>query len=295
MSSTTFYVVAFTAAIATFFVVWAILHDEVEENPWIGAGLIASVVLASSVLMREVLLLRANRRENAAARMAVSVRGVPLAKPRKFTLEQNAELIEDIRKRSEAAKLLGKFSEGHRSVFELCERYLEIASKELPHVGVGSPRLAALTKGSKTAGRIHRYHMLSWAEIEARSLMQNAREQENISEKVESSRKALGVLEAAMRNYPTEESFIESHKAIRDYILNAKIADWTDQAQRAEYKGDLNAAVGLYQDAMFDLENDESETAEKEAILERLRGEIERLRSFPGNGVQRPPTDAIEV
>ncbi|HEX6280484.1 MAG TPA: hypothetical protein VFZ49_10795, partial [Pyrinomonadaceae bacterium] len=191
LPATSYYFLAVAVAVGVFFLVWAILAETQEENPWITAGLFSSVTMISAVVVREVIL--RYRRETIALEQRrldqslLSARSVSRHEPdaTKLTLERNAYLVAEIVRKSEAASVLGKLAESHREVFELCERYIEVATKELAKVNVGSPRLAAITRGRSKAERLHRHHMMQWAEIEVGSNSLAASESERNSVRLE--------------------------------------------------------------------------------------------------------------
>src|SRR5258705_13830791 len=123
LPASNYYILAASAAIAFFFLVWGILNDGREETPWIPAGLGAAIVLSSAVILRELILREVRNRFLASQRQIDrSVRGISKRiherEPSKLTLERNATLLHDISRKSEAAKVLGRYADGHREVFE---------------------------------------------------------------------------------------------------------------------------------------------------------------------------------
>ena len=276
-----YYVLATSVAIAFFFLLWGILNDGRESTtPWIPAGIGAAIVLGSAVVIREVILRSARERFLQSQRQIDrSVKGIyrrgSADGPPKLTLERNAAILHEISKKSEAAKVLGRFAEGHREVFDLCHEYLVAVERELPTVGVGSPRIAALRRGSEVAGRYHHYHMLQWAELESRALTQEASSHDKISAKLESAQAAVGILDHALRSYPHDATLIESKKVLLEIVSSAKVADLIEKAERASFKGNEKRALGLYQDALF-LISREGTDANVDTI-QRLNGEIAKL------------------
>ena len=212
-----------------------------------------------------------------------SVRGIARRiherEPAKLTLERNAAILHEISRKSEAAKVLGKFAEGHREVFDLCTEYIAAVERELPTVGVGSPRIAALRRGTEVAGRFHHYHLLQWAEIEARTLTNEARSHDKIASKLESAQSAVGVLEFALRSYPHEPALLESRQVLLELVSSVKIADLMERAERAAFKGNEKRALSLYQDALF-LVGRENPDLNSETI-DHLNREIARLSGAP--------------
>ena len=133
------------------------------------------------MIFREVVLRRArNRYQAVVKRLNQNIHAV-YSQPgerrnaEKLTLEENAAILGQIKQKSDAANILGKFSAGHREVFEVCGEYLDRTDYELRTIGVGSPRMAALLKGRTAVAECHRFHLLQWAEIEARSFLRGSR------------------------------------------------------------------------------------------------------------------------
>jgi hypothetical protein len=282
LPASNYYILTASVAIAFFFLFWGILNDGQDETPWIPAGVGAAIVLASAVILREIILRTARNRFLASQRkIDMSVRGIARrASERdsaKLTLERNAAILGDISRKSEAAKVLGRFAEGHREVFEICEEYLGAVKRELPTVGAGSPRIAALLRGSEVANRYHFYHMLQWAEIESRSLTKEAAKRDKISDKLDSAQSALGVVEFALRSYPEERALLDSQKVLVELVSSMKVTDLMEKAERSAFKGNHRRALGLYQDALFFLQRENPEVGGE--VVDRINDEISKLRS----------------
>ena len=281
LPASNFYILAVSVAIALFFLVWGILNDgSADETPWIPAGLGAAMVLAGAVIVREIVLRGARNRFIASQRQIDrSIRGITRRihddQPPKLTLERNTAILHDISKKSDAAKVLGKFAEGHREVFELCEEYLSAVTRELPTVGAGSPRIAALRRGRQVAVKFHHYHMLHWAEIESRDLTREASKHDKISNKLDSAQAALDVVDFALRSYPEEPTLIDSRHVLVELLSKIKVTDLIERADRAAFKGNPKRALGLYQDALFVLQRQDPELTSDAAV--HVRGEIDRL------------------
>ena len=198
----------------------------------------------------------------------------------KLSLEKNAEIIKEIKKKSEAARTLGNLSNGHWNVIETCNEYLSVVEKQMETVGTGSPRLAGLRRGREIVGDLHRFHTLAWAEIESRSWSQKARNYATISEKLNAAQKALSVLESALEFYPTEQRLTESEMAVKNFIATIKVSHWIEQAERAAFKGNYKRAVNLYRDALFFLARENMDSAEQQTVAEQINLEIEKLRNL---------------
>jgi hypothetical protein len=292
LPASNYYVLSVAVSTAFFFLVWGILHDSGEETPWVTAGISASLLLCVAVILREVVLRRARNKFLRQQRvMENRVRSAHLRSqinsPRastKLTVERNAILIKEIEQKAEAAKLLGKFSSSHREVFEMCSEYIALNENELRSVNANSPRLAPLLKGRSMAAEYHRYHLLKWAEIETKSLSAEAQSRTRVDDKVESVKKALGVIDTSLTYYPQEKSLLESREVIQEMIVSIKVSDWIERAEKAAFKGDSVKAKSLYRDAMFYLGRDNIENAWREEVAIRIDREIESLNMSENKG-----------
>lgn len=261
------------------------LHDGQEDKPWIGAGLGASVLLIGAVLLREVILRNARNRFQLRQRMlSEGLIQLPresrtLRDSDKVTIERNDALLRHIRQKSQAAKVLASLAPAHREVFDLCEQYLRLIDREIPSIGVGSPRLPVLLRGSESVKKLHKYHLLKWTEIESQTSMQDARARSKLTEKIDSAEKALNSVEFALRHYPSELSLRESSVALREMIAAVKVEDLLERADRAEFKGHLTRAISLRQDALFLIDRLGFTSAGLVAVAERINGIIERTKS----------------
>lgn len=280
LPASNYYILAAATAIGVFFLVWGILHDELDDAPYIPAGLSASVVLGGAVVLREIILRTARDRFLASQRLLdQSLRHAPVRgavqDPNKLTLERNAAILHEITRKSEAAKVLGRLAESHREVFVLCEEYMAAAARELPTVGVGSPRIAALRRGSDIAAEYHHYHMLQWAEIQARSLTQDVQKHVKLVDKLGAANEALSVVDIALRYYPDEVRLRDSEELLRRLISSIQARSFVEKAERAKFKGNNKRAISLYEDALFHLARGGGDEIDTEA--QHLREEIERL------------------
>ncbi|CAN5482195.1 MAG: hypothetical protein M3Q26_01555 [Acidobacteriota bacterium] len=286
MPALNYYFLAATTAAAFFVFVWGILHDGIDDYQWIMAAAAAVIILSGAVFLREVVLRGARDRFLSAKRLDKSLRNIsshpdPAQDSTKLTLERNNAILREIKQKSDAAKVLGKFSEGHKEVVDICDEYLAATARELPKVGAGSPRIAALRKGNKLAGRSHHFHMLQWVEIEARSLMQDANARDKISEKLDIAQKALGIVERGLAFYPDEIRLLESQALLQDFTASIKVSNWIDKAERAFFKGNHKRAIDLYKDALFDLERDSIKSMDRQLMAEKIHLEIKRIKGFP--------------
>ena len=286
LPASNYYILTSAVAFCFFFLFWYVLREESEDMPWIGAGIGASLILGGAVILREVVLRKARTRYILAQRrldsnlLALPGLNQGAQNPNKLTLEKNAAIIKQIKQKSDAAKVLGKLSNGHWEVFEICNEYLLLNKNEQKTVAVGSPRIAALRRGREIVKELHHYHLLEWAEIEARSLTQEAKNNVTINDKLEASQKALNIIHKALQFYPEELHLKHSEEALTEFIASIKVSHWIEQAERSVFKGHYKKAESFYQDALFYLGRENLQTRERQLIAEKIYTEIEKIRGL---------------
>jgi hypothetical protein len=284
-----FYLLAFAASVAVFFLLVGILHDGVDDLPWVIGGAGSIIVLGTAVFVREVVMRNARRRFISAKRLDKRVwhltkRDADSHGSNKLTLAKNETIIAEIRKKSEAAKVLGTFPETHKAVVELCEGYLTLAADELAKAGAGSPRIPAIRKGTGVASRHHRYHMLKWAEIEARSLTLEAKSRGKIDEALGKAEKALLVVDLALRAYPLESSLVDSQGVLQNFITSIRVSKSVETAEREFFNGEYESAIRLYSDAACEFRRYDSNDPEREKAAVKIDLEISRIREIQKRG-----------
>jgi tetratricopeptide (TPR) repeat protein len=286
LPASNYYILAIAVTIAFFVLFMGLFHEPDEDAPWIIAGIGSSVVLIGGVVLREVILRKARNRYMLAQKQldynlnSVALHARSNQNLNKLTLEKNASIIREIEKKSEAARVLAKLPEGHMEVFEMCHEYLSINEKELETVGIGSPRLAALRRGKEIVRDLHHFHLLTWAQIESRTLTQEAKNRVTISEKLETAQKALSVLETALQFYPNETQLIESGGALKQFIASIKVSHWIELAERSAFKGNYKRAISHYRDALFFLARENIPIEESEIVAGKINLEITKLREI---------------
>ena len=294
LPASNYYVLAAATVIGVFFLAWGILQDGGEPSPWITAGILSSAVLIVAVILREVVLRSArNRFQTNQRRLDQSLQGFygSVRRPAadKLTLEKNAAILAEIKRKSDAAKVLGRFAEGHREVVDMCLEYMSAAERELPNVGVGSPRIAALSRGKDVAGQVHHFHLLQWAEIESRALTQEANGQVKQNERLETAHKAMGVVDYALNYYPHDRDLLDSKAVLSEFVASIKLSHLIEKAERAAFKGSNERALKHYNDALFMLRRDDAESGAADAAAEKIESEMQRLRQL--SGASRPSRD----
>jgi len=265
--------------------VWAVSRDggDEDENSIIIACAGAGLTIGSAVFLREVILRKARNRYLAIEKqldfnMAKAARQNGSSLVNKVSLAQNAAILKEINRKSEAAKVLGKLPEVHREVFEICGEYLSMSAYELKTVGAGSPRLAAFRRGRKIVKGLHRFHLLEWVEAETKKLTREAKIRVTISEKLNAVEKALNLINSAMQFYPNELQLTDSEIALKEFISSIKVSHWMEQAEKAAFKGDFQKAVSFYRDALYFLGRENIRSVEREIVAEKINREIEKLR-----------------
>lgn len=286
LPASNFYVLTAAVSIAFFFLVWWILHEGNEELPWIPAGITACLVVIGAVFLREIILKKARKRYLLAQHQLdrnidkISLNSGSFVNPNKITLQQNAAILKEIEKKSEAAQILNSISSGHYEVFEMCNDYLSLNEREMQTVNIGSPRIAALRRGRDIVNRMHRFHLLKWAEIETKRLNNDSNSTVSFTEKVEATQKTLAILDKALRFYPHERSLVDSKQVLLEVITSIKVANWIEKAERAAFKGNNKRAISFYRDALFYLGRENVTNNEKDLIAQKIKTEIEKIRQL---------------
>jgi len=243
LPATGFYFLVFGVAVGTFFFVILIFHDGGNEVEIVSSGLAASGVLIFGVILREVVFRGVRGRYIERQRMLdMNLGSVPTPSGeysigRKFTLEQNATALEAIKQKSDAAKVFGRISEGHREVFELCAEYRQIVNAEIPKTHPESPRLKAMIRGRRKTGELQQYHLLRWAEIESKRFAEKAVAAISDSERSEFAEKARGILQFALGYYPEDPRLVESARFLDMFEAS------NGSKPGSEHKGDRDVEI----------------------------------------------------
>lgn len=286
LPASNYYILAGAIGLALFFLSWGILHDGGDETPWITAGIGFSIFMVGAVVLRELILRRNRNRYLAQQRefdrhIADAVTRIGEGhRSDKLTIERNDRIISDIKRKSEAAKVLNKFADAHREVFELCDQYLEINDRESRLIRTGSPRVRALRKGRESVSRFHRFHLLQWAQIETRNMTHEVPGLVETGDKVSALQNALGVIDSALEYYPAERSLVESRLVLSEMLTTVKVSHFVEKAELSAFKGDVKQALSLYRDALFYLGRDNAKSEQRDAAAQRIMFEIDRLHEL---------------
>ena len=197
---------------------------------------------------------------------------------KKLTIEKNASILRELKRKSDAALVLARHADGHREVFELCSQYIEMNSREMRTVNAGSPRIAALRRGREVAEDYHHRHMLKWAEIETTELFGKAQRAVKNSEKISLAGEALRVIETASEKYPHEPRLLESASAIAEFVITSKISGHIERAARAEDRGNSELAVRYLRTALRELDESRLGPVERELVTTKINEKLDKLQ-----------------
>jgi hypothetical protein len=271
-------VAAAAAAAALFFVLWWMLQG--EENPWIPAGLAASVIMLVAASAREVVMRRALTRymlEGPTHQRfdRSSTRRVTKMRNRHPSFSQS-EALRALEKQSAEAGTNDSLPEAHLKVFQLCGDFLDSAEQALASPGLPSERRLTVRARQDRVRGLQKHHLLAWARGSARSLTHEAQQRVRLHEKIETANRALDCIDSALKKYPEDEELHRSAAAVRDFMTSSRVAHWVEMAQRASFKGQYRRAINCYRDALFYLTRAEGE---HRAAAEQIMREIELLRA----------------
>ena len=274
-STSAYMVAAAAASAALFFVLWWMLQD--EENPWVPAGLAASVVMLVAASAREVVMRRALSRylledEPRSARHDRMRSGEYRGRPQ----TSQSEILRGLEKQSAEADANNTHPELHLRVFQVCGDFLQVADKSLTSPGISAERRLTVRARQERVRALQKRHMLAWARNSAQTLTQEAQQRARLHEKVEAANRALECIDTALANYPEEEDLQRSAAAVREFVTTSRVAHWVELAQRASFKGRYSRAIDCYRDALFYLTRAEGD---HQLAAEQITREIELLRA----------------
>jgi len=268
---------AAAASAALFFVLWWMLQG--EENPWVPAGLAASVVMLVAASARILVVRRRTRLmrpQNSRDWRDHSMRR-PSGKVMQSTSLHSAAL-RALQKKSADADARELPPQTHREIFDLCTDYLNGAEQALLSPSLPAEGRLALRAGVERVRTLQRHHLLTWARSSARALTHEAQQRVRLYEKVETANRALECIDSALKVYPDEEELKVSARAVREFITSSRVAHWVELAERAAFKGYYRRAIDRYRDALFYLTRDGPDQ-DGEAGAERITREIDLLRA----------------
>lgn len=279
MTASSYYIITIGVAAAFFLVVWGVSDDYNVETPWITAAISSSMLIVGAIVLREVIIRSARRK-------ALHRQTIPAGSPRrddvngKLTIALNTRILKEIKKRSDAANVLRKVPEAHREVFELCGEYLLRVEQELKVISPASLRLEPILSGRRKASKMHRFHMLRWAEIEATQLTFRAQSDEDPKVRLAAADNALSTVQTALQIYPEERALEESRALLDDMVVSMNVSQCVSDAEQAVSQGGYARARGLYRDALLYLGRDNISTTARTEAACRINAAIEKIRHY---------------
>lgn len=273
-----FMTAAAAASAALFFVLWWMLQG--DENPWVPAGLAASVVMLVAASAR-LAVARRVRTRYARNQHSSEWRGPSMQRPSGRVMQStglHSAGLRALQKQCAEADARDFPPQAHRDLYDLCTDYLHGADQALQSSSLSTEGRLALRAGQERVRGLQRHHLLTWARGSARALTHEAQRRVRLYEKVETANRALECIDSALRIYPDEEELKVSARAVRDFITSSRVAHWVELAERAAFKGYYRRAIDRYRDALFYLTRDGADH-DREAGAARITREIELLRA----------------
>jgi heme exporter protein D len=271
------------AAAVLFFTLWLMLHTGGDDAPWVPAGLAASVVMLVAVAAREVVMRRAwtryilehDRREQ--TKVEASQRDSSGSRSR--AVDSHTASLRAIKKQCAEADAPGALPEAHLEAYLSCQEYLENTDESLRSTAVRSETRIALRAGQEHVRALAQRHLLDWAREASRNLTHEAQQRVRMSDKIETARRALDVIDSALKLYPDQTDLRESETAVHEFITSVKVSHWVELAERAAFKGYYARAIDRYRDALFYLSREKMNEERRAESAERIGREIELLRA----------------
>jgi hypothetical protein len=301
-SSSSYMLASGATAAALFFLLWWMLNSSGDEAPWVPAGLASSVVMLVAIAAREVVMRRAwaryilenDRREQSGVetkkRSSASTSSGG-GSGRSRLAETYMAQLRSLQKQSAEATAQGALPEAHLETYLSCREYLEGTEDALRNGLVGNETRGTLRAGQERARSLARQHLLNWARGASRALTNEASQRVRLSDKIETARRALDVIDSALNLYPDEGELRESELAVREFIASVKVSHWVELAERAAFKGHYARAIDRYRDALFYLSREDMKEETRSETAERLGREIELLRArLKTRTIAVPPT-----
>lgn len=274
-STSAYMVAAAAASAALFFVLWWMLQS--EENPWVPAGLAASVVMLVAASAREVIMRRAWTRYMLDAEPHERFERTHSANHRsQAPALSQGEILRALEKQSAEADANNSLPEAHLKLFQMCGDFVEAAEKSLTSPKVSAERRLTVRARQDRVRVLQKHHLLAWARNSARSLTHEAQQRARLHEKIEAANRALECIDTALAKYPDEEDLQNSATAVREFMTSSRVAHWVELAQRATFKGRYRRAIDCYRDALFYLTRADGD---HRLAAEQITREIELLRA----------------
>jgi hypothetical protein len=185
-----------------------------------------------------------------------------------------------LQKQSEDADAAGAtVPEAHLDAYQSCKEYLSSTDEALRSATVETEKRVALRAGQERARSLQKHHLLAWARGTSRGLTHEAQLRGRVSDKVETARRALDVVDSALKVYPGEPELQESVAAIQEFIASVKVAHWVELAERAAFKGKYARAIDRYRDALFYVSREQMREERRAEVGQNIQRQIDLLRA----------------
>jgi hypothetical protein len=280
-------VAASATAGALFFLLWWMLQG--EENPWVPAGLAASVVMLVAVAAREAVVRRAWTRYMLEHDVSSTQRPLRSSRSsgRSNGIAASTATWRRLQRQAAEVDANNSLPEAHREIYQLCSEYLASTEEALRSADLLAENRLAMRATQERARTLQRHHLLTWARDSARSLTREAQQRVRLHEKIEVANRALECIDSALQVYPDELELNQSANAVREFITSSRVAHWVELAERAAFKGQHRRAIDCYRDALFYLTRDDPQHLH-EGTAERINREIELLQARAGSDPAQP-------
>jgi hypothetical protein len=284
MPSTSGYMVAAgVTAAALFFILWWMLHASSDDAPWLPAGLAASVVMLVAAAARQVVMRRAwtryileqDRREPSLKPSVQHKTGSSAS----TKTDVHYAALRTVQKRSAEADATVDKPEAHLEAYHVCRDYMASTEEALRGGGLAAESRVSIRTGRERVRALQKHHLMAWASVSARTITEDAQRRVLVSDKIETARRAIEVIQAALKIYPEERELIDSRAAIDEFITSVKISHWVELAERAAFKGQFRRAIDRYRDALFYATRGGLSDETQRQTVERIGREIELLRA----------------
>src|SRR5690606_13708764 len=287
-----YYLLTLAAAVIVYIAIWyAGQETRGGENTQVFGLIAALAVIGFAIILREIVMRNARRKLYREQRLldkniaGFHRRQVRADQKDKVSAEQNEFILGEIRKKSDAARVLSGLAAGHKEVVAMCSEYLAMNQRELQSVGVRSPRIASFVRGRETASKIHFFHLMKWAELETQEFTQIAVGRDRIEDKLERLKQTLTVVETALEAYPTEKDLLESKRALIASERSLEISRLVENAEAAAEGGDIDAAAENYEKALDLIEGLEGADANRAAIADKVAEALHKVRTLGGEKI----------
>lgn len=278
---------------------WALQMSD-DEQPYWFVAIAVGVAVAATLGVRELVARRSRARRVAAAPIPVSVpfgsnSGAHSLRRKSYSIERAAGKLRKLQDAISELDAGGMTSEAHMRAYGLCEKYLLETDEAIRAAEMSADVRVALRAGQERVRGWQKRHLLEWARLETQKLTQEALRRERFSDKIETARRSLEVIDEALRRYPNEPELLASADVVRDMVASLRVSHWVEMAERAAFRGKYARAIARYEDALFYLSRAEMTEAARNATAQRLRKEIESMSEMREQALRTKPLQTRQM